>query len=310
MVPEGEEEAYSRDDIIAAFAANPNLPAADQLVIGHISSFLALTLASDGPTHKQAVKLLSMKYDAITASQIWEAWAPHFSLTEDHPLGTGGLAMELVLMHLCRPYNTAKTTREAAKNLVDNLGGSISTQTFLDHTATDDLDEEELEETEVTSSLSCLTISTATYFSVLRTHVLAFYTGITSKGLLSPLGHTPQDLPEERKLTSLVDINTTSLTSRACLRTQRPATQALHALLQVRLWYSLYTHVVPLAARKCNYSLPSDPTKSPLAHSRTPAQPLARASPPHHGHHRSHTAPSPRHLPAIPLTGGGGGAPP
>ena len=70
MEPEEEEEPYSREDVITAFVAAPNLPAADQLVIGHISTFVALASVSEGLTYKQAIKLLSMKYDLATAIQI------------------------------------------------------------------------------------------------------------------------------------------------------------------------------------------------------------------------------------------------
>ncbi len=70
MEPAEEDEPYTREEAITAFIGAPNLPAADQLVMGHISAFMALASISEGPTHKQAVKLLSMKYDLATATQI------------------------------------------------------------------------------------------------------------------------------------------------------------------------------------------------------------------------------------------------
>ncbi len=60
--PEEEDEQYTREEIIMAFIASPRLPKADKLIMGHISSFTALASMSEGPTYKQAVKILSLKY--------------------------------------------------------------------------------------------------------------------------------------------------------------------------------------------------------------------------------------------------------
>ncbi len=56
-----------------AFIASPRLPDVDTLIMGHKSSLMALASLFERPTYKQAVELLSMKYDLATAPQIWEA---------------------------------------------------------------------------------------------------------------------------------------------------------------------------------------------------------------------------------------------
>ncbi len=136
-----------------AFMASPRLPEADKLIMGHIFSFMALASMSEGSTYKQAVKLLSLKYDMATATRTWDTWAPYLSLPEGHHVEGGDLAKDFVIAILCKLYTTAKLAKEAAKALVDNLVGSRIPQAFIDHTIPDDLDDEEDANHEVTTSL-------------------------------------------------------------------------------------------------------------------------------------------------------------
>jgi hypothetical protein len=145
ILEEGQELPQTRDEIILAFAARPALPEADQLFILHINSLMALMLF-DGPVHKRAVHLLSLKYDLTTATTIWEAWEPYISPPAGHPLDGEDLAKNLAIAILCESYPTQKQAKAAAKRLVDGLMDTITTQTFIDHTAVIELTELEDEE--------------------------------------------------------------------------------------------------------------------------------------------------------------------
>ena len=110
--------------------------------MGHISAFMALASQSDGPTYTKAVKLLSMKYTIAEAALVWDSWAPFMVIPEGHHLA-GGIAGDFVVSSLCKPSNTQRLAKEAAKGLVDNLLGFVTIQTLLDHTISEDLEEEE-----------------------------------------------------------------------------------------------------------------------------------------------------------------------
>ncbi len=55
MAPESEleeeDEPYTREETVMAFIASPCLPEADKLIMGQISSFMALASMSEGPTY-------------------------------------------------------------------------------------------------------------------------------------------------------------------------------------------------------------------------------------------------------------------
>jgi hypothetical protein len=70
--PENEEdvEPLTREEAVTAFVASPLLPEPNKLIIGHISALMALAAVAEGPTYKQAVKLLSLEYDLPTANLV------------------------------------------------------------------------------------------------------------------------------------------------------------------------------------------------------------------------------------------------
>jgi hypothetical protein len=103
---------------------------------------MAFSSVAEGPTHKQAVKLLSLEYDPPTTNLIWDAWAPHIAPPEGHPLTGGDLAKDFVLATLCKPFPTEKLTEAPAKTIVDAIANAITTQAFIAHTI-QDLEEEE-----------------------------------------------------------------------------------------------------------------------------------------------------------------------
>jgi hypothetical protein len=102
---------------------------------------MALLSVDNGEVQKQAVILLSMEYDQGAADMIWQAWAPHISPPEEHPLAVGTLAKDMVMATLFKPFPTAKLARAGATALIDAITDAITTQTFIDHTV-QDLDEE------------------------------------------------------------------------------------------------------------------------------------------------------------------------
>ena len=59
-----------RDEAVTAFIASSLLPEPDKLIREHISALVTLASGDDGPTQKQAVKLLSMEYNFPTANLI------------------------------------------------------------------------------------------------------------------------------------------------------------------------------------------------------------------------------------------------
>ena len=87
-----------------AFIGSPLLPEPEQLIMGHISSLMALITRGDGPICVKFVQLLSMEYDFPTATLIWETWAPYIAPPVGHPLAGHDLAKDLVLATLCKPF--------------------------------------------------------------------------------------------------------------------------------------------------------------------------------------------------------------
>ncbi len=68
MESDGDAEPPTRDEAITTFVASPLLPEPDKLTISQISALMALTSVDEGPTHKKAVKLLSLEYDLPTTN--------------------------------------------------------------------------------------------------------------------------------------------------------------------------------------------------------------------------------------------------
>ena len=103
----------------------------------------------DGAVQKWAVHLLSLKYDLLTATMIWEAWEHYISPPAGHPLAGEDLAKNLIIEVLCESYSTQKQAKAAAKRLIDALIDTITTEAFIDHTTviemTDLEDEEQME---------------------------------------------------------------------------------------------------------------------------------------------------------------------
>ena len=165
-----------------------------------------------------------MKYDMAAATQIWDTWAPYIELPEGHHLA-GGLARDFVIATLCKPSNTQKLAKEAAKALVDNLLGAITIQAFIDHTIPDDMDDEEEEENEVTTSLppSPLPKRACGLLNNLPP-VPVSSIGLISRGQRSPLGLTPQNPPGKGILTSQVDSSNTLATSEGNLTVEQSPT--------------------------------------------------------------------------------------
>ncbi len=96
MENDDDAEPPTRDEAITAFVASPLLPEPENLVIGHISALMALMSVDNGPTRKQAAKLLSLEYDLPTANLIWEVWAPYIVPPEgDHAPRRGEPRKEL-----------------------------------------------------------------------------------------------------------------------------------------------------------------------------------------------------------------------
>ena len=58
-----EDEPPTRDEAITAFVGSPHISEPDQLMIDHIFVIVAGMSPDNGPSQKQAVKLLSMEYD-------------------------------------------------------------------------------------------------------------------------------------------------------------------------------------------------------------------------------------------------------
>ena len=103
------EDAYpkappTRSEATTAFIGSPLLPEPEQLILGHISSLMALMAGGDGPACMKVVQLLSMEYDLPTATLIWETWAPYIAPPVGHPLAGHDLAKDLVLATLCKPF--------------------------------------------------------------------------------------------------------------------------------------------------------------------------------------------------------------
>ena len=156
-VLETEEDVVppTRDEAVTAFLASPLLLEADELRIDHISALMVLISADNGGVQKQAIILLSMEYDQGTAYLIWQAWAPHISPPEEHPLAVGTLAKDLVMATLITPFPTAMLAKSGATALTDAIADAISPQTFIDH-KDQDLDEEtEMEVLNTPLPLSC-----------------------------------------------------------------------------------------------------------------------------------------------------------
>jgi hypothetical protein len=129
-----------RANVVTAFICSPLLLELAQLKMDHIATLLAL--AVEGLVQNAAFKLLALAYSHQEAEAIWTSWAPHFTPPSDHPLTGGMLLRDTVLLALCTPYPIAKHVREAAAILVNALAAAMATQTFVDRTAADLLDEE------------------------------------------------------------------------------------------------------------------------------------------------------------------------
>ena len=103
-----------------------------------------MALAVEIPFQNAAFKLLAPTYSRQEAEAIWTSWAPHCAPPSDHPLASGTLLRDTVLIALCTPYPTAKQVRNAAATLVNALAAEVATQMCVDHTAAD-LNDEEME---------------------------------------------------------------------------------------------------------------------------------------------------------------------
>jgi len=120
------------------------LPEPNQLRIDQISTLMAFASVDKREVQKQAIKLLSMEYDQTAAYLIWQAWAPHISPPEGHPLAGGTKVNDLVIATLLKPFPTAILAKAAAAALIAALAVVITTQTIIDHMV-QDLEEEETE---------------------------------------------------------------------------------------------------------------------------------------------------------------------